>query len=279
MDRLKLGIKRKISKYIMNNFNDNKKELSQYLFENCHSVVENLKLSIEPDDIIFTIADSNNLDFQEFVKVLKEEIKKAGGRSKFNLITNHFTCYLEKSTLGISIDNGLKQMLEDKLNEIKQFQNSHIIYEKFCALFLQDYKCSNVNITTSSNDLGIDITGEYIFESVANNLLLDLLMPQKISLLSQVKFYDSLVDTSYIRKLIGDSLFIRFDQEKYVHIRHNPVYLIFFSHSGFTEEAKRFAHDNKIRLIDSTFMIDLICSDTNSMTLKSVNFLLYITEV
>jgi Restriction endonuclease len=108
---------------------------------------------------------------------------------------------------------------------------------------------------------------------------LDILLPQKIAFLSQVKFYDSPVDTSYIRKLIGDSLFIRFDKETHIHIRHNPVYLIFFSHSGFTEEAKRFAQENKICLIDSEFIIDLICSVTNSMELKSVSFLLNFYEV
>jgi hypothetical protein len=153
MDRLNLGIKRKISKYIINNFNDNKKELSQYLFENCHSLVENLKLNIEPEDIMFTIADSNNPDFQQFVKVLKEEIKNTGGRSKINLVKDFFTYYIEKSTYSISINNGLKQILEEKLNEIKQLQNGHRIYEKFCALFLQDFNFSNVYITKSSNDL------------------------------------------------------------------------------------------------------------------------------
>jgi hypothetical protein len=279
MDRLNLGIKRKISKYIINNFNDNKKELSQYLFENCHSLVENLKLNIEPEDIMFTIADSNNPDFQQFVKVLKEEIKNTGGRSKINLVKDFFTYYIEKSTYGISINNGLKQILEEKLNEIKQLQNGHRIYEKFCALFLQDFNFSNVYITTSSNDLGIDIAGEYTFQSGTNNPILDILLPQKIAFLSQVKFYDSPVDTSYIRKLIGDSLFIRFDKETHIHIRHNPVYLIFFSHSGFTEEAKRFAQENKICLIDSEFIIDLICSVTNSMELKSVSFLLNFYEV
>lgn len=274
-----MAIKRKISKYIMDNFNDNKKELSQYLFENCQSLVKNLELNIETDDIIFTIADSNNSDFEEFAKVLNEEIKKAGGRSKINLVKDHFNYYLEKSNLGISINNGLKQVLECKLNEIKELPNGHIIYEKFCALFLQDFKFSNVNTTTSSNDLGIDITGEYLFENEDENLLLDMLLPQKVSLISQVKFYDSLVDTSYVRKLIGDSLFIRFDKDNYNSIRHNPVYLIFFSHLGFTEEAKKFAQENKVRLIDSKFMIDLICSVTNNQELKSVDFLLNITKL
>jgi len=278
VDRLKLGIKRKVSKYIMNHFNEDKKEISQYLFENRNSLVENLKLDIEPDDIIFTIADSNNPDFQEFIKVLMEEIKKADGRSKINLITNHLTYYLEKSTLGISINNGLKYVLEEKLLEIKRFNSSYTIYEEFCALFLQDFMFSNVKITKASNDLGIDITGEYDLEVEANNQLIDYLLPKKIYLLSQVKFYDSLVDTSYIRKLIGDSLFIRFDQNKYFSIKHNPLYLIFFSHSGFTEEAKKFAEENKICIIDSKFMLDLICSRTNSTELKSLNFLLNVID-
>ncbi|WP_461202813.1 restriction endonuclease [Anoxybacillus sp. TBDG-1] len=274
MESLNHRIKRKISKHIIKNFNDNKKELSQYLFDNCYSLVEDLKLNIEPEDIMFTIAYINNPDFQEFIKVLESEIKNTGGRSKINLLKNSFTYYIEKSTYGLSINNGLKRALEEKLNAIKRLQNGHRIYEKFCALFLQDFNFSNVYITTSSNDLGIDITGEYTFQSETSNPLLNILLPQNIVFLSQVKFYDSPVDTSYIRKLIGGSLFIRFDKDTHIHVRHNPVYLIFFSHSGFTEEAKRFAQENKICLIDSEFIVDLICSVTNSVELKSVNFLM-----
>ncbi|WP_156576503.1 restriction endonuclease [Bacillus luti] len=277
MERLILPIKKKISKYIMENFNDGKIELSDYLVEKRQEIVKELKLNIEPDEIIFTIADTNSLEFLEFVKVLKGEIRKASGRSKVNLISDHLTYYIENSILGSSVNGRLKRVLEDKLGEVSKWKNGHTIYEKFCALFLQDFKYSNINVTASSNDLGVDIIGEYIFREETNNLLLEFLLPRKISLLSQVKFYNTLVDTSYIRKLIGDSLFIRFDREIYPNTRHNPVCLIFFSYVGFTEEAKKFAQDNKVCLIESNFMLDLICSEENCVGLKSVEFLLNVT--
>lgn len=274
MEKLTIRDKRKISRYILENFAEEKIELSNYLDSNKDELVRELELEIDSEDLIYTIADVNSSEFEHFAEIIKEEIKHASGRSKVKLTSEFGIISIERSAYGLSINNGFEQRLKKTLANLKYVEKGFIIFENFCVKFLKDFNFINVKATKTSNDLGIDIIGAYKIEDKKRNMLLNILRPQSISLLAQAKFYDSPVDTSYIRKLIGDSLFIRFDKANYPTIRHNPVYLIFFSYSGFTSNARNFAKENNVTLIDADFMIDLICSTDDCQSLASTKYLL-----
>jgi hypothetical protein len=141
------------------------------------------------------------------------------------------------------------------INRFDKQQNKGVVYEEFCKLFLEDLGIS-CELTAKTNDKGIDILGR--FKVKLSEELGDLVFNEEIYLLIQTKYFNKKIDTPVIRKLVGDSLFIRFDELEYIEIRHNAFHLIVFSHLGFTEPATNFARKNKIKLFDSTNIAHII---------------------
>lgn len=81
---------------------------------------------------------------------------------------------------------------------------------------------------------------------------------EKIYLLIQTKYFKQSIDTPVIRKLLGDSLFIRFDELEYLTIKHKAVQLIVFSYVGFNQPSKDFAFKNKVKAFDSRHIAPII---------------------
>lgn len=131
-------------------------------------------------------------------------------------------------------------------------------FEKFCIAFLMDFGV-DCKSTENSNDKGIDIFGSYRTSLSCN--VGKLILNEDIYVLGQAKYFSEKVDTPVIRKLVGDTIFVRFDELEYVEVRHNAVHLMVFSRNGFTEPALDFAKKNKIELFDKSRMAHLIANN------------------
>lgn len=199
---------------------------------------------------------------RNFIKLRKEINSINDFNSGFQKILIHSEIdgvYVERIKSSVYENITYKHVIKF-LNNINAESNKGIVYEEFCKLFLEDLgiKCSK---TTVTNDKGIDIVGS--FKVKLSEEIGELVFNEDIYLLVQTKYFNKKIDTPVIRKLVGDSLFIRFDELEYLEIKHNAFHLIVFSHKGYTEPAIRFAKKNKIKLFDSTRIAHIISEQPN----------------
>lgn len=152
----------------------------------------------------------------------------------------------------------------DAIERIESYEkfgkNKGLWFERFCIAFLKDFGVS-CKSTNGSNDKGIDIFGSY--RTSLNCNIGKLILNEDIYILGQAKYFSEKVDTPVIRKLVGDTIFVRFDELEYVEIKHNAVHLMVFSRNGFTGPALDFAKKNKIELFDKSRIAHLIANNPN----------------
>lgn len=214
----------------------------------------------EIDDLIDKYSDTSTQYFRKLIQ----------GINTTNNNNNFQKIILEERYDGFYIEQKLKdKLVTEKYKEVIQFiekignpdvRNKGILYERFCKTFLNDLGiCSE--LTKASNDKGIDILGS--FKANLPDEIGKLVFNDDIYLLIQTKYFKTKIDTPVIRKLVGDSLFIRFDELEYVEIKHNAFHLIVFSHNGFTIPAIKFAERNKIKLFDSVKIAHIISERPN----------------
>lgn len=211
-------------------------------------------LQIDRDLLLDELADSSTNAFEKLVKIVQSTIEENKNFNKIQLFKEVDGIYIQKQHKNIKVDTKYDEVIQ-VINDFENEKNKGIIYEKFCQAFLEDLgiKCSS---TKASGDKGIDIQGSYLVnfkDDIAN-----LVFNEEIYLLVQSKYFAGPIDTPVIRKLVGDSLFIRFDELEYLTIRHNAVHLIVFSHNGFTQPAKDFAKKNKVKIFDSRHVAHII---------------------
>lgn len=145
-----------------------------------------------------------------------------------------------------------------KIESFDKLKNKGPRFEKFCIDFLNDIGIES-NSTKVSNDKGIDIQGKY--KTKLEGVLGNFIKYDFVYILAQAKYFNNKIDTPVIRKLVGDSIFIRFDDLEYIEIKHNALHLIVFSRRGFTNPAIEFATKNKIELFDSQRIAHLISNN------------------
>jgi HJR/Mrr/RecB family endonuclease len=211
-------------------------------------------LGIDKDLLIDELGDPNTASFEKLVKTIKSTIIQNKNFSKIELFEEVDGIYIQKQHNDLEIDKKYNEVVEF-IENIKSESNKGIAYEKFCQAFLEDLGI-DCEQTKASGDKGIDVLGSYIVEF--KDEIANLVFNEKIYLLVQTKYFATPIDTPVIRKLVGDSLFIRFDELEYLTIRHNAVHLIVFSHNGFTQPAFEFAKKNKVRTFDSTHIAHII---------------------
>jgi HJR/Mrr/RecB family endonuclease len=212
--------------------------------------------TIDSDEVLKELGDPNSKSFEKFIKAFKIIIAQNHVFSTVIIYDELDGIYIEKKHNDKNIDLKYKEVI-NFINDIEKTYNKGINYEKFCKFFLEDLgiKCETTNV---SGDKGIDILGSYfanIDDDVAN-----LVFYEHIYMLVQTKYFSSQIDTPVIRKLVGDSIFIRFDELDYLTIKHNAVHLIVFSHNGFTQPARDFADKNKVKTFDSTDIAHIIAA-------------------
>lgn len=259
---------KKIINFIHDNFNEADITLADYLCNNSSYIIKCLDLPYDSDIFYYTIGDVNSNDYKNFVELFFKELNKFSATAKV-VIKDDFGDYiLANSAYGKNINIGIKNSLMNDLNSLKNFPNAPILYESFCGEFFKDIGFKEVEVTRSSNDFGIDIVATLLLNHS------NYLSPPKVIIIAQVKYYESQLDTSFIRKLIGDSLFIKFDSNTYSYISHDPLCLYLIGHNGFTKDAKLFAAKNGIQLLDSQSMCDFISTLDNPNFAYSTQFLM-----
>lgn len=206
------------------------------------------------EEVIDEYADSNTKSYRNLITHIKSVNKSNELFQKIVLVERIDGFFLEKQKTDPSQGDKYKEVV-NLIDSFENQKNKGVIYENFCKLFLIDLGIT-CKLTPKSNDKGIDILGS--FKVKFPEKISDLVFNEEIYLLVQTKYFNKKIDTPVIRKLVGDSLFIRFDELEYVEIRHNAFHLIVFSHLGFTEPANKFAERNKIKLFDSTKIAHII---------------------
>lgn len=202
--------------------------------------------------------DQNTVFFKRLIKQIRI-INIDNSFKKIELFEDLDGYYVVKTNENEFITSKYEEAVKI-IKQIEKSKNKGRLYEKFCKLFLSDLGI-NTTVTKASNDKGIDIIGSYKVDFP--DFITKLVFNEDIYLLIQTKFYNKPIDTPVIRKLVGDSLFIRFDELDYADIRHNAFHLIVFSHNGYTEPARTFASKNKIMIFDSTQLAHIISENPN----------------
>lgn len=189
-----------------------------------------------------------------------ENVNEENSFKKIEIFDEYDGYYVKKVSSDVLVTLKYKEVCSI-FEEIEKRKNKGTLYEHFCKLFISDLGI-DTEVTRNSNDKGIDILGNYTVNFSKN--ITKLIFSDDIYLLIQTKFYNKSIDTPVIRKLVGDSLFIRFDELEYFKIRHNAFHLIVFSHKGFTQPALEFAKKNKVMTFDSMQIAHIISEDLNN---------------
>ncbi|WP_343609788.1 restriction endonuclease [Chryseobacterium oranimense] len=214
-------------------------------------------LLIDKEKILDELGDPTTKSFDKFVKIFKSTINHNKLFIKVEIFDEIDGIYIIKVHNNVAKDEKYKEVI-NYINSFENSSNKGISYEKFCKTFLEDLGI-NCEATKVSGDKGIDILGSY-FADLKDNIA-NLVFNENIYMLIQTKYFSSQIDTPVIRKLVGDSIFIRFDELEYLSIKHNAVHLIVFSHNGFTQPAREFAVKNKVKLFDSTHIAHIIAEE------------------
>lgn len=237
---------------LINSYNwEGKILLDNLIIDISHSLIQDPNVR---EYIIDNYGDSKNKNFSRLIKQIESVNDFNPEFQKINIYDEVDGYYIEKCKPSNEQSQKYYDVIQ-LLNSLDSKKKKGTIYEEFCKLFLEDLgiKCTKTAVT---NDKGIDILGN--FKVKLSEEIGELVFNEEIYLLIQTKYYNKKLDTPVIRKLVGDSLFIRFDELEYLEIRHNAFHLIVFSHKGYTDPAIQFAIKNKIKLFDSTKIAHII---------------------
>lgn len=227
--------------------------------------VEKITLLLQKTDewVFESLVEPSSKYFESLTEMLEKIISDKNHMT--HLICNHNFdgFYIELTELGKSFRSPLKHDLINTFEQVLKRENKKekgVIFENFCIAFFKDLGMEPEK-TASSNDKGIDIVASY--KTNINNVFSKYIFRENIYLLGQCKMYKEKIDTPVIRKLVGDSLFIRFSDLEYYKIKHNAVHLLVISYSGFTEPALRFAEKNMVQTLDFGQLCTLVLNHSS----------------
>lgn len=243
-----------LADYIINYINANDYELSE-------------------EELIESLGDEKSNDFMKLVRELEKQIDKATNTSRINLIEDFEGYHIKTTDFGAQTKVIVTKKIWDAFDSISGLNKTQrgSIYEEFCSKFLNDIGLE-AKVTPQSNDKGIDIFAKY--DANLKGELASLVFNDSVYLLGQAKFFKKSIDTPVIRKLVGDTFFLRFDKLEYVDIAHNAIHLVVFSHSGYTQGAIDFAKSNKIMLLDSMKIVNIVAASKNPNNWSCYKYLL-----
>lgn len=257
----------KIISVINDIFNECRQPLDDYLCNNCSTLVQKIDYTITEDIIYESIGDVNSIEYTKFIKLMINELKGKKPSPRVSIEEYNGLFYIEKTTYGNNTSLNIIQTLNNCLDNLSNSKDAAILYEKLCGEFLIDCGFENIKSTPVSNDLGVDIIGEYKIGNAEH------FVPSKINILVQVKYYNSQIDTSYLRKIIGDSMFIKFQPDSYQEINHAALSLYLIAHQGFTKNALKFANEAGIILITTKQILEFISIQKNPYDTRTYKFL------
>lgn len=227
----------------------------------CLEIIENSDSIKNKERYHDSFSDASSKNYDKLIKELNLIIKD-NEDCPILKIHDKFGCELIES-IGTNKNDTFNTVIS-LIDEIGTRNNKGVEFEKFCIQFLIDVGIS-AKPTSISNDKGIDIIGKYSSNTI--EMVGKLIKHSDIYILAQAKYFESAIDTPVIRKLVGDSLFIRFDDLEYLEIKHNAFHLLVFTKHGLTEPARKFAIKNKVEYYDAQRIAHII-STNGSLTWK-----------
>lgn len=267
----------KVAYYIYSNFNE---EIVISVSDFILKKIDDFSIFIKKDKdwISDNLIESSHRNHAEIIKELNNIINSSQPRSKIILEQKISDTYIRFSNFGKSINYDIQKEYSKILDKLLLVSNNSLkgkIFENFCILLLRDLNIKTY-ATKSSNDKGIDIVGELLNDN--DELKFKYLFHENVLLLCQCKFYNNTIDTPVIRKLVGDSLFIRFSELDYLKVRHNALHLLVISYNGFSQPAKEFSNRNKVKILEGKDIISIAASIPNLKKSRSYRYLNYIND-
>lgn len=270
---MKMAIMRKISKHIIRHLEADDILLTDWITQNLNTLSEITDNVVSEDEIFDELCDFNHTSYSKLIKELEKQISENQPMDRISLNQDADGIRVTISDFGKSIDCKLSKTIFEmfkKIENIKEMDKG-IFYENFCSNFLEDIGMES-SVTKASNDKGIDILAKY--KTYLNKDWSHLVFDDYVYLLGQAKFYNTKIDTPILRRLVGDSIFLRFDQIDYIEVAHNAIHLVVFSHNGFYDAAIEFARKNKIMRMSTEQMVSVLCAQKKPLETKSVMYLL-----
>jgi hypothetical protein len=206
------------------------------------------------------VVSSEGKPHKEIVRLLFEKIDAESPRHLIVLSNKTSGYWINSSALGSGIDLNAEKYIRKVFHHVATLENQQkgLIFENYCLAMFKDIGVK-AEKTRKSNDKGIDIIGRIKPEN--EDTKYRLIFHEDVLLLAQCKLFGQPVDTPIIRRLVGDSLFIRFSELDYVDVKHNALHLMVISYNGFTAPAEDFAKKNKVitlKFSDTTRIVSQI---------------------
>lgn len=263
---------RRISEFISLFCEEDDIELTDWLTDNLDSAYSFLNETVAIDILFDELCDFKTKDFSKLVSELENEIEKSSPINRIVIEKQSFGVIVKQNEFGKDVKRELLQSIYNKFETIENLDKMQkgLFYEQFCSYFLEDIGLES-EVTRASNDKGIDIFAKY--KTKLNAGWGHLVFNDYVYLLGQAKFYNNVIDTPVIRKLVGDALLLRFDQLEYIDVAHNAIHLIVFSHKGFNSSAMSFAERNKVMLMDTKQMISILATHEEPESSSALSYL------
>lgn len=256
--------------YINCHYNEEHIELCEYIKENSLDIEKSLQLDSDSYEVLLDDYTNNagDLYFQWFVPYFRSCCKGKGNR--LILVEEEGSYFLNLNDYARNIDNKKTNHYYDILQRLCAAeipdQNKGDLYEFFCQKWFAEF-CDVIKKTPSSNDKGIDLIGKVTIDSRVNAIVNNL----ECKVIVQTKLFSGKVDTPVIRALLGDVLFLTYDDSE-VNI-FSPTLLCVCGHAGFTQGAISFAKKYGVILLDSKDMIRIISEMGDLQQFECIKYL------
>ena len=250
----KSQILNKVKEYIYLNFNEQKKELYEYIYDNLQSISK--WVDIDEDYLEEILVDRNSIYYNKLAnKIINEK------RRDITIIEKIPLYYIVKiSDINIQEKkqyfNKIEYILNNSIDNSKGF-----IYQDFSLLFLQEVGF-NIIEQKKTDDGGLDIIGD-------REYMLSPIIPTKIHIYGQVKFYNKQVTLNQVKQFVKDKLYrVIIEKGSVTECQQG----IFISHNGFSNTAIKYAKQNNIILLDTYDIITMLMGgSTMSKSLAFIN--------
>ncbi|MFH0734568.1 MAG: restriction endonuclease [bacterium] len=261
-----------ISSIICNTFDEEVCPLCDWITKNIRSLSIELKNRLSEDDIFDNLVDEGNTNFITLHRLIQKRVNTLKPLNRIEVVEEIDGIKIKQTEIGSKTNKIIYTEFLELFSAIECWDNMEkgLFYENFCTKFLTDLGLI-AETTPPSNDKGIDIIAKYktLLEQEHSHLVFN----DYIYMLGQAKFLKGKVDTPILRRLVGDSIFLRFDSLENIDIAHNAIHLIVFSHNGFTDEAIDFANKKKIMRVETNQLITLISSSKNITEMKCYKYI------
>ncbi|GAA0075982.1 hypothetical protein UT300005_03600 [Clostridium sp. CTA-5] len=243
---IKKSILKILAKYIISNFNDDKKEVIDYILD--HATEISKVCTIENDLIEKELINRNSASYDNLIKIIEQKLDN--NKIKRSIcIENVYPLFFIKTNGNKlkSLEETYTRMLECVLEKEDKNKKGYF-YQELVLKFLDDLGIECISIKKSC-DGGIDIIGVEeinIFNSKKS---------RKMCIHGQVKCYSEQVKPFELKQLIKDDIYMSIESNEMIKMKCKQ--LLFVSHNGFTEKAEEYGNEHNIVLLDSQDLINM----------------------